>query len=137
MNFLPLFLSADATAADAASGTSQLIVTGVMVVGLVAIMYFAVIRPQKKREKALKEQMGKLRVGDSVVTIGGIVGRVANIKEDEITISTSLANTLITFQKSAISTVVKPEEEKKETSAVDKAKAKKKKFKLKDEEDEE
>ena len=56
MNFLPLFLSADATAADAASGTSQLIVTGVMVVGLVAIMYFAVIRPQKKREKEIEEK---------------------------------------------------------------------------------
>lgn len=115
--------------------SSQIIMTIIMIVGLLAIMYFAVMRPQKKKEKEHKEQMEKLRVGDPVVTIGGIVGRVANIKDDEITISTSLANTLITFQKSAISTVVKPETEAKaEKSAVDKAKEKKKKLKVKDEE---
>ena len=82
MNFLPLYLQAADSTAEAASQTTQLIMTGVMVVGLLAIMYFAVIRPQKKREKELKEQMEKLRVGDPVVTIGGIVGRVANIKDD-------------------------------------------------------
>ena len=115
--------------------SSQIIMTIIMIVGLLAIMYFAVMRPQKKKEKEHKEQMEQLRVGDPVVTIGGIVGRVANIKDDEITISTSLANTLITFQKSAISTVVKPETEAKaEKSAVDKAKEKKKKLKVKDEE---
>ena len=135
MNFLPLYLQAADSTAEAASQTTQLIMTGVMVVGLLAIMYFAVIRPQKKREKELKEQLEKLRVGDPVVTIGGIVGRVANIKDDEITISTSLANTLITFQKSAISTVVKPEAPKNEKSAVYKAKSKKK-FKIKGEEEE-
>ena len=97
----------------------------------------AVKRENKKREKELKERMEKLRVGDSIVTIGGIVGKVANIKEDEVTISTSLANTLITFQKTAISTVVKPDDEvAKEKSAVDKAKEKKKKFKVKDEDEE-
>ena len=79
--------------------------------------------------------MDALKVGDQVTTIGGIVGKVANIKDDEITISTSLANTLITFQKSAISTVVKPEAPKNEKSAVDKAKSKKK-FKIKGEEEE-
>jgi preprotein translocase subunit YajC len=47
-------------------------------------------------------------VGDNVVTIGGIVGRVVNLKDDEVTISTSVANTLITFKKSSINTVIKP-----------------------------
>ena len=64
-----------------------------------------------------------MRVGDQVVTIGGLVGKVANIRDDEVTIMTSAANTLVTFKKSAISTIVsrdaKPEdtaskEEKKE-----------------------
>ena len=71
------------------------------------VFYFILIRPQRKRDKELKEQMSKLSVGDRVVTIGGLVGFVANIKDNEITISTSAANTLVTFTKSAISTVVK------------------------------
>ncbi len=71
------------------------------------VFYFILIRPQRKRDKELKEQMSKLSVGDRVVTIGGLVGFVANIKDNEITISTSAANTLVTFTKSAISSVVK------------------------------
>ena len=71
------------------------------------VFYFILIRPQRKRDKELKEQMSKLSVGDRVVTIGGLIGFVANIKDNEITISTSAANTLVTFTKSAISSVVK------------------------------
>ena len=72
-----------------------------------AVFYFILIRPQRKKDKELKEQMSKLSVGDKVVTIGGLVGFVANIKDNEITISTSAANTLVTFTKSAIQTIVK------------------------------
>ena len=82
-----------------------------MSIGLLVLMfvvfYFILIRPQRKREKELKEEVSKLSVGDRVVTIGGLVGFVANIKDNEITISTSAANTLVTFTKSAISTVTK------------------------------
>ena len=82
-----------------------------MSLGLLVIMfigfYFFLIRPQKKKEKDLKAQMDKLCVGDRVVTIGGLVGFVANIKDDQVTISTSAANTLVTFTKSAIQSVVK------------------------------
>ena len=43
--------------------------------------------------------METLSVGDKIATIGGMVGYVANIKDDEVTISTSAANTLVTFTK--------------------------------------
>lgn len=72
------------------------------------LMYLLLIRPQKKKEKKLREQINAMVVGDRVVTIGGVTGRIVNIKDDEVTVSTSVANTLITFKKSAISTVVKP-----------------------------
>lgn len=82
-----------------------------MPLGLLVLMfivfYFILIRPQRKKDKELKEQMSKLQVGDRVVTIGGLVGFVANIKDDQVTISTSAANTLVTFTKSAIQSVVK------------------------------
>jgi len=72
------------------------------------LMYLLLIRPQKKKEKKLREQINSMIVGDNVVTIRGNVGRVVNLKDDEVTISTSVANTLITFKKSSINTVVKP-----------------------------
>lgn len=72
------------------------------------LMYLLMIRPQKKKEKALKEQLNSMVVGDKCLTIGGIVGKVVNIKDDEVTLQTSVANTLITVRKSAISTVFKP-----------------------------
>ena len=81
---------------------------GILIVMFV-IMYLILIRPQRKKDKELKEQMSKLSVGDRVVTIGGLVGFVANIKDDQVTISTSAANTLVTFTKSAINSVVKRE----------------------------
>jgi preprotein translocase subunit YajC len=80
-----------------------------LLVVMFVVFYFILIRPQKKKDKELKEQMDKLQVGDRVVTIGGLVGFVANIKDDQITISTSAANTLVTFTKNAIQTVVKRE----------------------------
>jgi len=78
-----------------------------LLVLMFVVFYFILIRPQRKKDKELKEQMSKLSVGDRVVTIGGLVGFVANIKDDQVTISTSAANTLVTFTKSAIQSVVK------------------------------
>lgn len=77
-----------------------------MIVLFGAIMYFMIYLPQKKRDKKLKEQMDKLCVGDKVVTIGGLVGVVARITEDDVTIYTSAANTPVTYTKAAIQTVV-------------------------------
>ncbi|NLM79216.1 MAG: preprotein translocase subunit YajC [Ruminococcaceae bacterium] len=72
------------------------------------LMYLLLIRPQKKKEKKLREQIEAMVVGDDVVTIGGIVGRIVNLKDDEVTLSTSVKSTLITLKKSSINTVVKP-----------------------------
>ena len=78
-----------------------------LLVLMFVVFYFIHIRPQRPKDKELKEQMSKLSVGDRVVTIGGLVGFVANIKDDQVTISTSAANTLVTFTKSAIQSIVK------------------------------
>jgi preprotein translocase subunit YajC len=87
---------------------SQLLTLIVPLALMFGLMYLLLIRPQKKKEKKLKEQINSMIVGDNVVTIGGLVGRVVNIKDDEVTISTSVANTLVTFKKSAVNTVIKP-----------------------------
>ena len=66
------------------------------------IMYFVMIRPQQKRQKEEAKMRNNLRVGDELVTIGGICGRVFAIKDDTVTIETSVDRNKIVFKKSAI-----------------------------------
>ena len=77
----------------------------VLMVLLIAMIYFMMIRPQKKKEKADKEMRDSLRVGDEVITIGGVVGKVEKINEKSIIISTSAGKNKIEFLKSAIASV--------------------------------
>ena len=60
------------------SGISSII----MIVALFAIFYFFMIRPQQKRQKEIKKFRESLGKGDSVVTAGGIHGKIRDIKED-------------------------------------------------------
>ena len=77
----------------------------VLMVLLIAMIYFMMIRPQKKKEKADKEMRDSLRVGDEVITIGGIVGKVEKINEKSVIISTTAGKNKIEFLKSAIASV--------------------------------
>jgi len=98
------------TAAEGATTSSWESILGLVVplALMFGLMWLLLIRPQKKKEKQLRDQISKMVVGDTVVTIGGVVGKIVNIKDDEVTISTSVANTLLTFKKSAINTIQKP-----------------------------
>lgn len=75
------------------------------------VMYFMMIRPQKKREKEEQKMRNNLRVGDELVTIGGICGRVVNLKDDTVTIESGIDRTKIQFKKSAIQTVLTKHED--------------------------
>ncbi|MGN0148795.1 MAG: preprotein translocase subunit YajC, partial [Clostridia bacterium] len=59
-----------------------------LLVFVIAMMYFMLIRPQKKREKETKAMLDALKVGDKIVTIGGICGKVSKIKDDFVIIET-------------------------------------------------
>lgn len=72
------------------------------------LMYLILILPQRKREKKNREMIDAAIVGDKVITIGGICGKIVNIKDDEITIESGTERTKITFKKSAIREVIKP-----------------------------
>lgn len=72
------------------------------------LMYLILIVPQRKKEKKLRETIGSAIVGDQIVTIGGMVGKIVNIKDDEITFETSVERTKVTVKKWAIKEVIKP-----------------------------
>ena len=67
-------------------GSGGMLLTIGWIVALVALMYFLMWRPQKKKQKEEKKLRESLQIGDEIVTIGGIVGRIVSIKEDSIII---------------------------------------------------
>ena len=54
----------------------------IMIVAMVAIMYFLLIRPENKKKKAAEEMRNSLKVGDEITTIGGICGRIVAVKDE-------------------------------------------------------
>ena len=56
---------------------------------VIAVMYFMLIAPQKRREKKLQDMRNSMEIGDGVTTAGGIVGRIVSIKEDTVVIETA------------------------------------------------
>lgn len=82
------------------------------IVLLIVLFYFLLIRPQKKQEKKDKAMRDSLVVGDHICTIGGIVGKVVKIDEDELVLETS-GGTRMRFKKWAIRAVTTEQEEQK------------------------
>lgn len=77
----------------------------IMIVALFAIMYFMLIRPQKKKDDEVKKMRESLSVGDDVVTIGGIYGKVVRIREDRLTLQVGADKTRLEFAKWAVNNI--------------------------------
>lgn len=73
----------------------------ILVVLMIVIFYFFMIRPQQKKQKELKKFREALAVGDKVVTIGGIHGKVVSVDESTILIATESGK--LRLDKSAVS----------------------------------
>lgn len=73
-------------AAAPEQGMASMIPTLLMMVAMVAVFYFLLIRPQRKKDKAVKDMLSALKPGDRVCTIGGIYGNVKSIKDDTVTL---------------------------------------------------
>ena len=95
-----MFVFAEATQAEGMLG-SNIVSIGFLVLMLV-VMYFVMIRPQRKRQKEEAQMRNNLRVGDEITTIGGICGRVLQVKEDSLVIETGADRSKMTIKKWAI-----------------------------------
>ena len=115
-----------AATSDTGSKTSTLPMI-LMMVGLVVVMYFVTIRPQKKRQQEEQKLRDSIQIGDNVTTIGGITGRIITVKEDSIVIETSADRTKLSFMRWAIQTNNTAEERAaEEKAAIEAEKAKEK-----------
>ena len=88
--------------AGAQSGGNPIFMIGFMAIFII-FFYFVVIRPQNKQRKEMQKMLEALKKGDKVVTIGGIIGKVASVKDNVVTIRVNDSNTEISFEKNAIS----------------------------------
>ena len=117
----------DTTGAAGGMGISTIF----MLVAMIGVFYFMMIRPENKRKKEAEQMRSSLKVGDEIVTIGGVHGKVVNIKEDKFVIETGADQVRIEFAKWALSTNESgaqraKEEAQKAAEAKAKAKAEKK-----------
>ena len=94
----------------AAGGIGAMIASMLPLILVFVVMYFLMIAPQRKKEKALRKQIAAMKVGDKITTIGGICGKVSRIKDDYVIIETGNVGTpteksFIKFEKSAVKSV--------------------------------
>lgn len=92
----------------AAGGASSLI----FLVVIFVVFYFFLIRPENKRKKQLTEMRNAISVGDEIVTIGGIMGKVVQVTEETLTLETGEDRVRVQFTKWAVSSNVREEKAK-------------------------
>jgi preprotein translocase subunit YajC len=79
-----------------------------LMVGVILIMYFLMIRPQKKQQKQIDDMRNNLQVGDEITTIGGIIGKIVSIKEETCIIETGRDGVRMRILRSAVRCVDVP-----------------------------
>ena len=111
------------TATEAAPG--GLASPVIMMVVMLAVMYFMLIRPENKRKKEAEHMRASVRKGDKVTTIGGVIGTVVDVKENSIVIETSADQVRVEFARWALSSnETAAENAKAEAKKAEEAKAK-------------
>jgi len=91
--------------APAAAGAIEMLSPILMLVVMFGVMYFLMIRPQKKKDKAVKNMLAALKKGDRICTIGGLYGTITAVKDDTVTITLGAAQNTVVIAKWAVRSV--------------------------------
>ena len=95
--------------AEAAADIDPNAILSLLIIVLpLALMYVILIVPQRRRDKKMRNLINSAIVGDEIVSIGGLCGKIVNIKDDEVTFESSVERTKITIKKWGIKEVKKP-----------------------------
>lgn len=86
------------------------VITFLPLILIFVAFWFFLIRPQKKKDQKVAEMRRNVAVGDEIVTIGGVVGKVLSVKDDSIVIYCGSDKTKMEFKKWAVSEVTKKNE---------------------------
>ncbi|WP_197034746.1 preprotein translocase subunit YajC [Glycomyces sp. NRRL B-16210] len=102
-----MLASADVLAQDSTGGGNFMFI--IMIVGFIALMYFVMIRPQKKRQREQQDMQNTVAPGARVMTIGGLYGTVVDSDDESVTLEAS-DDTFLVFARQAIAKVITPAE---------------------------
>ncbi len=92
-----------ASTGAAAEGGGSMMPSILMIVVMIAVFYFLLIRPENKKKKTMQAMREALKVGDKITTIGGIVGEIVHVKDDNIVIETSADRVRMELAKWSVS----------------------------------
>ena len=97
----------DPAAAEATTGSTiaALATTFLPLVLIFVVFWFMLIRPQRKKDKQVKEMLNNLKAGDRICTIGGIYGTIVGIKDDTVTLSVARDNLTMVIARWGIRSV--------------------------------
>jgi len=98
------FLSGIQTSGGAEGGSANYL-SILLLVGIFAIFYFLIIRPQRKKQKETKRMIEAIKKGDKITTIGGVRGLVKNVMENSVIVEVDNKGATLEFLKSAIGSV--------------------------------
>ncbi len=85
---------------------NPLIAYGPLFISMFLIMYFLVIRPQKKEQEKREVMLKNLKKGDKIVTAGGVLGTVIGVKENIVVIKSGENGTKLEILKSSVTSVI-------------------------------
>ena len=98
-------VAVDPAAVEAPSTGAALVQMLLPMVLIVAVFYFMMIRPQRKKDKKVKDMLGNLKIGDRICTIGGMYGTVTGLREDSVMLSVGGKDTPLVLARWAIRNV--------------------------------
>ena len=103
-----------APAANAAAQQPNPLISFLPMIILIAVFWFILVRPQRKKEKELKNMIAALKVGDEVATVGGIHGKIVKVKEDLFVIESGAGvnKSTLTVDKGSVARYLKRGSEK-------------------------
>lgn len=87
--------------APSGQGGSGMMIFLVQMLAIVGIFYFLIIRPKVQQEKKHKERLSQIKRGDQIVTVGGIIGEVVHIKDNQITLKSGESRLLVQRERVA------------------------------------
>ncbi len=97
--------TAVATEEVATTGVAEMVSMLLPMILMFVVFYFLLIRPQKKKDKKVKDMLAALKIGDRVCTIGGVYGTITSVKDDTLELSVGKDNVKLVFARWAIRNV--------------------------------
>lgn len=97
--------TADMTGVEQAGGIVSMIVSLLPMILIFVVFYFFMIRPQKKKDKAVKNMLAALKRGDRICTISGLYGTITAVKDDTVTIKLGAEQNTVVIAKWAVRSV--------------------------------